>query len=54
MVGEIPTSGNTGHRALMASNKFYIYYMYMYYAPTGCGLLASNWRSTYCRIPPLA
>jgi hypothetical protein len=24
------------------------------YAPTGCGLVASNWRSTYCRMPPLA
>jgi hypothetical protein len=37
-----------GTWAMMVSTNFYIY------APTGCGLVASNCLNTYCRIPPLA
>jgi hypothetical protein len=32
----------------MAGTNLYIY------APTGCGFAVSNWRNTYCRMPPLA
>jgi hypothetical protein len=52
MVGKSPTSSNTGQkwgtRAMMAGTNLYIC------APTGCGFVANNWRSTYCRMPPLA
>ena len=52
---KIPTSGETGQkwgtlatRAMIAAPILYIY------TPTGCGFVASNWRNTYCKIPPLA
>jgi len=35
-------------RGMMVGTKLY------FYAPTGCGLVASNCLSTYCRMPPLA